>query len=183
MVINGWFCLCLLMYISLTLGKILGRLPSNTRKYQIKSLQERHKEVLRRLSLGQAPKTIAGDLGVTTSVVHYVKNSTLGKCELSLLQEGRNGSAMDITNQIKEMSPEALETLEDIMNNEDSADAVRAKVAMDLLDRAGHGAVKKQLSMSGTLSQDDVENIKKRALAIASENGTIVEAEVVSEQV
>lgn len=158
----------------------MGRLPSNNRKYQIQSLQERHREILRMLSLGQSAKDISQSLGITTAVVHYVKNSHLGKRELSLMQGARNGSAIDISNQIQELAPEALETLEMLMRDEEeSPDTLRAKIAMDVLDRAGHGAVRKQVSLHQNLSKEDIDNIKQRAKDIGEDIGLVVDAEII----
>jgi hypothetical protein len=155
----------------------MGRLPSNNRKYEIQSLQERHREILRMLALGQAPKDIASSLNITPQVVHYVKNSQVGKRELGLIQGARNADAIDITNQIQELAPEALDTLENLMNNEEeSPGSLRAKIAIDILDRAGHGAVKKQLNVSHQLSEEDIDNIKIRSKELGRKNGIIVDA-------
>jgi len=127
----------------------MGRLPSNNRKYQIQTLQERHREILRMLSLGQSPKDISHSLGVTTAVV-------------------------------QELAPEALDTLERLMkDDEESPDTLRAKIAMDVLDRAGHGAVKKQVSLHQNLSKEDINNIKQRAKDIGEDIGLVVDAEII----
>lgn len=159
----------------------MGRLPSNNRKYEIQSLQERHREILRRLALGQAPKEIATSLSITPQVVHYVKNSHIGKRELGLIQGARTADAIEVTNQIQELAPEALDTLESLMGDEkESPGSLRAKIAIDILDRAGHGAVKKQLNVSHHLSQEDIDDIKMRSKEVGRDNGIIVDAEVVS---
>jgi hypothetical protein len=94
------------------------------------------------------PKDIAYSLKCTPAVVHYVKNSQIGKRELSLIQGARNGDAIDVTNQIRELAPEALETMESLMRDEEeSPKMLRAKIAMDVLDRAGYGAIKKQINL------------------------------------
>ena len=132
------------------------------------------------LSLGQSPKDISHSLGVTTAVVHYVNNSHIGKRELGLIQGARNGSAIEISNQIQELAPEALDTLERLMkDDEESPDTLRAKIAMDVLDRAGHGAVKKQVSLHQNLSKEDINNIKQRAKDIGEDIGLVVDAEII----
>ena len=160
----------------------MGRLPSNNRKYEIQSLQERHREILRRLALGQAPKEIASSLGITSQVVHYVKNSHIGKRELGLIQGARTADAIEVSNQIQELAPQALDTLEGLMNDEEeSPGALRAKIATDILDRAGHSPIKKQINVSQQLSQEDIDNIKVKASEIGKAKGIIVDAEVVGE--
>ncbi|MFQ6609135.1 MAG: hypothetical protein ACE5EE_11505 [Fidelibacterota bacterium] len=152
----------------------MGRLPSNNRRYEIEELQERHREILRRLALGQSAQEIARDLGITTAVVSYTKNSAIGRRELSIIQGARNSSAIRVSEQIKKIAPKALALLdsvldrgrEKIMNGDDPRNT-EVKVALDMLDRAGHGAVKKFAGaiVSGSLSEEALERIKKRAEA------------------
>ena len=157
---------------------LMGRLPSNNRQYEIKSLQERHREILRRLALGQGSKDIASSLSITPQVVHYVKNSQIGKRELNLIQGARTADAVEVSNQIQELAPQALETLDNIMLDEESPDALKVKIAVDLLDRAGHGAVKKNLNVNQQLTQKDLEDIKSRAKEVGRVNGSIVKEEL-----
>jgi len=154
---------------------LMGRLPGNNRKYEIKTLQERHREILRRLALGQGSKDIASSLSITPQVVHYVKNSQIGKRELNLIQGARTADAVEVSNQIQELAPQALETLDAIMLDEESPDTIKVKIAIDLLDRAGHGAVKKNLNVNQQLTQKDLEDIKIRAKEVARVNGSIIE--------
>tara|TARA_R110000824_G_scaffold77767_1_gene196547 strand:- start:3354 stop:3836 length:483 start_codon:yes stop_codon:yes gene_type:complete len=152
----------------------MGALPTN-RKYEIKELQDRHREILRRLALGQVPKEIAGALSCTTQVVHYTRNSQIGKRELGLIQGARNADAIEVTNQIQELAPVALETMTEILNHADSPGSLKAKIAIDILDRAGHGAVKKNLNLNQQLTQEDLNDIKDRAKAVGKLNGIIVD--------
>ena len=154
----------------------MGALPSN-RKYEIKALQDRHREILRRLALGQSPKEISTSLSCTTQVVHYTKNSQIGKRELGLIQGARTADAIEVTNQIQELAPQALETMTDLMNHEESPGSLKAKIAIDILDRAGHGAVKKNLNLNQQLTQKDLDDIKDRAKEVGKQNGIIVDGD------
>ena len=58
----------------------MGRNTSEQgRKYQLLQLNERHKEIARRLFLGEKPKQIADDLLVSSELVSIVRGSSLGQ--------------------------------------------------------------------------------------------------------
>lgn len=141
----------------------MGRLPTNNRIYEIVKIQDNHREILRRLTLGQLAVDIARDLGCTTSVVSYVRNSQLGKAELTSLQNGRDQSVTDLTQQIKDTAPEAFETLLELRRDMDTPRAIRARVAFDHLDRAGHGAIKKTMEFRVGMTPEQLADIKQRA--------------------
>ena len=161
----------------------MGRLPSNHRNYQIQSLQEDHREILRRLTLGQSVKDIASSLQITPTKVTYVKNSHIGKRELSLIQGARNAEAIEVTKQIQELAPKALEILNDVMDDVEGKNSpmLKVKVATDILDRAGHGAVKRKISLHKNLSEENINNIKQRAKDMGEASGIVVDAEYVEE--
>lgn len=162
---------------------MMGRLPSNHRNYQIQSLQEDHREILRRLTLGQSVKDIASSLQITPTKVTYVKNSHIGKRELSLIQGARNAEAIEVTKQIQELAPKALEILNDVMDDVEGKNSpmLKVKVATDILDRAGHGAVKRKISLHKNLSEENINNIKQRAKDMGEASGIVVDAEYVEE--
>ena len=79
----------------------------------------------------------------------------------------RDAHCVDVALHIKELAPKALAVLEDVLDNEDASLGLRSKVAQDLLDRAGHGALNKfQTQVSHIhMTRDDIEQIKQTAIA------------------
>ena len=125
--------------------------------YDMKTLQERHKEILRRLAIGQSKGNIARDLGVTTAMVRYVFRSTLGSDYLNFISDGRDQSAKSVQDQIAELAPDALSVIRETIsgkmtmylpdeeNPEELTEVevpvpqkLRMDAARDILGRAGY---------------------------------------------
>ena len=143
--------------------------------YDAQKLNDTHKEILRRISLGEKVENIARDLQVTTQMVRYTKSGRLGQQKLDLLEGARDAGSIDVAQRIQEIAPRALEILEDLMNDDSTNKGLRARVADSLLDRAGYGAVKKvAIANTKVLTSNDIEEIKSRALAARRQNGQVV---------
>lgn len=152
------------------MGRTAGEAP---RQYQIQQLWEVHHEVLRRLVLGQKSIEIARDLAITPAVVSYVKNSEVGRRQLSLMRAAADVSVVNITGRIKEIASEAVRVMEAALS-EDHPMGIRLKAATDVLDRAGYAAPKvlRTENYHAHFGAEDIEEIKKRA----RESGVIVDA-------
>lgn len=153
----------------------MGRTPAvdEPRQYQIKQLWELHHEILRRLVIGQKSVDIARDLNVTPAVISYVKNSEIGKKQLSLMRSAADVSAVDVAGHIKRLAAQAVQVMEEGMCDTNPM-AIRMKAAVDVLDRAGFGAPKifRSENIHAHLTRDDIEQIKARA----REEGVVVDA-------
>ena len=171
----------------------MGALPKNNRIYEIQHLQERHKEILRRLTLGESHKSIAQELGITRAVVTYTQNSELGREKLDELQGGRDETVKNITGHIAELQPKAMEILEDALNGKvtqvEGANITantQIKVAQDLLGRGGHVAPSRILGKhehEHKLTASDIEKIKALAYERGQENGQIANAEIIEAEI
>jgi hypothetical protein len=143
----------------------MGRTPgAEPRKYQIEQLWEVHHEILRRLVIGQKSVEIARDLDVTAAVVSYVKNSEVGKRQLSLLRSSSDLETVNVAGKIKELAARAVQVMEASLAEEQPMQT-RMKGAVDILDRAGYGAPKilRTENVHAHLTMDDIEEIKARA--------------------
>ncbi len=155
----------------------MGRLPSNNRAYQIQELQSRHREILRLAALGISRQQIADQLGVTTAVVSYTTNSIIGKAHLSNIQNDRDSSFTAVSKRIKSLAPIAVKVLSKALNQalekEGELSSNETGVAKDILDRVGHGAVKKiQKDVNHKVTTEkSIEAIKERARIFS--NGAI----------
>lgn len=145
------------------------------RSYNVKSIWERHQMMLRMVALGHSNGAIAEATGVTPQTVSNLRNSPIAQGQLLNMRNSLDSEMIDIGARIQEFAPRALEVLEKVITGElESPIAVRAKYASAHLGRAGFGEVHKVASINTHLSRSDIEEIKQRALAAASDAGLIV---------
>ena len=137
------------------------------RRYNIKELWDKHREIARQLVLGGTNVGIASVVGCTPQTVSNVRNSPIGQAELERLHGARDDETVNIAKRIEEFAPVALELLENIMTGKQpgASVALRAKVATGHLGRAGYGEVHKVHALHGYVTKDDLEEIKARALS------------------
>lgn len=140
------------------------RVSSGERRYNIKELWDKHREIARQVVLGGTNVAIAEAIGCTPQTVSNVRNSPLGQAELQRLHGGRDAETVDIARRIEEFAPVALSLLEDIVSGRapGASVALRARVASGQLARAGFGEVHKVQALHAHLSRRDIEAIKER---------------------
>lgn len=123
---------------------------------------------MRRLVAGERPIEIASSLGMTTARLSIIMNSPIFKQELARLSTGADRGAIDVAGRIQETSIKAMEILESLLDgravDKGMTSFQQAKLAQDMLDRAGHGAVQKRqvAVMSTVLTPEDIEELKRR---------------------
>lgn len=152
------------------------RNPSG-RKYQPKHLNEKHHEILRLAMLGYTNVQIAERLSCTPATVSTVRNSGLGRQQAMLLKAEADHAALETAKRIRELAPNAIEAIQQLMSNEEVPSHVRLSAAKDILDRAGYAAPK-QVNVSSTnltLSGEDLEGLKAIALQRARANGLVID--------
>lgn len=144
----------------------MGRLAQDDgTRYEVEKLRERHEEVLRLIALGLENKDIAAMLGVSEAMVSYTRNGNLGKRKLGDLTKARDASVEAIMEEIQQLTPLAVDVLEEVMSNPMSKDADRIRAAQDVLDRSGLAAVQK-FDVRQTLvavTAKELEEMKERA--------------------
>lgn len=153
------------------------RRATSGRKYQPKQLNEKHHEILRLAMLGYSNVEIATRLACTPATVSIVRNSGLGRQQSSLLKAEADHSALETAKRIRELAPDAIDAIQQIMLNEEMPANVRLSAAKDVLDRAGYAAPK-QVNVSSTtlnLTGDDLEGLKNIALQRAQANGMVID--------
>jgi hypothetical protein len=110
--------------------------------YGLEQVRPYHREIARRLVLGQRPSEIAKDLGWSVSRLSIIINSPLFKMEIARLEQIRDTGVADVGKTLKELSPIALETVERIMYQSKS-ERLKLEAAETVLDRAGYGTINK----------------------------------------
>ena len=161
----------------------MGRhqLPETHKKYQIEQMWDLHHEVCRLALIGMKQVDIATHLGVSPVMVSYTLRSPIVKRQLAQLHAVRDLEAIDVANEIKNLAPKAVEILEDLMNSEN--ENTKFKAATDVLDRAGHAAVKtlRTENIHAHFTNDEIADIKKRAKEVGLLTDTIYDAEVIEQ--
>jgi hypothetical protein len=158
------------------------RMPDKPKKsFEATQMWDIYQEIARRIVVGQKNVEIANDLGVSSAMVSYVRNSPIVQEKISGLQERADIEATNIAGRIKAIAPDALNLLEQIIkdgkvDNEKIPAAIRAKHAENLLDRAGHSPPKeiRSLNLHGHFTLEEVEAMKQRALSKASNREVVV---------
>lgn len=106
------------------------------------SLRTSHREILRRVFLGEALNDVAVAVGMPYSTVRFLTRSPLFQAALAEMQREADGKVIDtaqrmrmerdLTNAAELGIPVALKAM-----NESQSPATRAKIAFGFLDRAG----------------------------------------------
>ena len=149
------------------------------RTYEPKQLNPLHHEILRRALLGDSHKEIATALGCTVATVSNAVNSGLGRDKLQTMTAVADINSVELAQQIRETAPKALAVIQEILESESANYATKFRAATDILDRAGHGAVKKvDIRRSATeLSMDELDRLKHEAIERMRKTGMCIDAE------
>lgn len=138
---------------------------------KIDDILPHHAAVARRLVYGIAPAHISDELGISIRRINIISKQPLFVAYMEKLRAMPEG---DVEAHIGEAAPIAVEILERTMITTND-EKLKVKVAQDLLDRAGHGAIKKsdiRIQKVDTSTMKDMELmalINKRKAEIADE--------------
>lgn len=119
-----------------------GELAPSVQRYGLGYIRPYHREIARRLVLGQRAVDISVDLKISQARLSIVINSPLMQLEVKRLEDMRNSGVQDVSIQLQEVAPTMLEICERIAifgKNENTS----LSAAQDLLDRAGVSKVHK----------------------------------------
>lgn len=147
------------------------------RAYEPKALNARHHEILRLSLLGLSHVEIAKKLSCTPATVSNAVNSGLGRAQSGVLSAAADYNAIQVAKSIRELAPGAIKAIGELIESEDVPSAVRLRAAVDVLDRAGFAAPK-NVNVSSTsvhLTGDDLEHLKREALARAASAGVVID--------
>ena len=130
--------------------------------YTLQKMNQMHHEIVRRIVAGQKDHEIAKALDISKAMVKYTKESPIVQQKLDIMMGARDASAVEVRKQIEALAPLALHEMSKIMVDEDASEAVRSKIGMDILDRAGFGAVDWKGDVN-KLSKDKISELKSKA--------------------
>ena len=159
----------------------MGRhqLPETHKQYQIEQMWDIHHEICRLLLIGMKPVDVARHLGISPVTVSYVRRSDIVKRQMQQLAAVRDIDAIDVAVEIKNLAPRAVRVLDELLDSE--LPGIKYKAAADVLDRAGHAAVKtlRTENIHAHFTSDEIADIKKRAKEVGLLTDNIYEAEYV----
>ena len=142
----------------------------------------KHKELIRRLSIGQSFDVISEQTGYSRSFVQQFAKSPVAKDKIREMQKSQDEMVEEARKRIIELSQEAVGVLEGIVNgsDEEATAALRFKAAESILSRAGIPQVTKNEGMHAHahyLDKDSMQELKRRAISQGIINGKIVDCE------
>jgi len=159
-------------------GHSPGRVVGAHKQYQIKYIWDNHQEIMRRLAVGEKPKTIARDLGITRQTVTNVARSNITRDRIDELHAAMNGEVIDIGKRIQALAPLALRVNEELMMSDEVSPAVRSSIAEDILDRSGYSPPKRiSIEQRFGLTEEALQQVRERAKELGKKAGTVVEVE------
>jgi predicted transcriptional regulator len=120
----------------------LQKTSDSVQKYGLSHIRPMHREIARRLVLGQRQGDVAAELGISDSRMSIIVNSPLFKREIDRLEKLREEGVQDVQRTLVEVSPLALEVVERTMYGGKS-ERLRFDAAESILDRAGHSKINK----------------------------------------
>ena len=123
--------------------------------------------------LGLKNKRIAEIVGMTPVMVSNIINSPVARIRLDEMQSARDLDTVDVAKKIQTLQVKAVDYLEDVLEDDTAMTSTRVKVAQDLLDRGGHGAVRRQEILSAHLTSEDIDRIKQRAMEVKTQQSAV----------
>lgn len=165
---------------TLEIAESVGIIPRKMYKeYEVKALTDRHRLMIRMSAAGYKRPEIAERLGVTPQTVTNVLESRLAVAERARLQRMAEGEFEAIQGKIMELAGRGLMYLEERFEDEATEPKIKDHLALDMLDRAGHGATKR-LDVNSTniyTTLEDIHRIKREMDAVVVEATEVEEEE------
>lgn len=146
--------------------------------YDLKKLREIHHLILRLAALGTLTnKEIADAVGRTEAMVGYTINSELGQQKLAVLRGEADFSIIDVIAQFEESAPLAAEYLEQVVLSPTEKTSDRIRAAENILGGAGYGKRERVDIYQHGVTDDEIEEARKRAREKGRSAGIVVDYE------
>jgi len=113
--------------------------PNGTldRHFDYKNLGPKHGEILRLLSIGLTNSEVAMKMDVTNATVINVKYSREGRIKLQTLGLERDKMTIVLKDQVAQLGPLAVDTLEEALMDEETPQSVKTRTALQILEMNG----------------------------------------------
>jgi len=167
-------------------GRKKGRPPSGCilsggRKYEIQRIQDWHREVMRLIVLGWSNKEIAARFGCSKQAISDIRNSSIVKRQIDIMQAARDHKLLTPEAKMKKMFMEGLDILDGLLKSDSTPPHLKTTIVFGVGDRSGHAPTKKiegkhAVAVFDKETYDELAERRKAAIA----EGIIVEAEEVT---
>ena len=140
----------------------------NPKALGLTDINDLHRSISRMAALGIKNVDIARELNITPQTVSNVKNSPLGAMQIENLHGIYDNSSFDVMQKIRGLLPKCVETLQEILENPEQkiSPTTRLKASLSTLAIAGHGPINKSVVVSGVLSKERIEELKRKAIDV-----------------
>ena len=155
-------------------GRGKGQHRASTKELEIEDLWGHHHEEARLGLLGFSKESIAEELGLSAATVQKISKLPAVREKMMCLTQERDKQVIPIVERIRALATRAVDRMEEILEIETDGEdprllALQLNTAKDVLDRAGHAAVKKTISVNHheiAVSQRKsiLDGIRERAL-------------------
>lgn len=141
--------------------------------YDIKKLWFNQKEILRLLASGiYTPKEVAEMCDVAVSTVNRLARTEHGKEYMEMISGAADNDTRFLVSRINKAAHIAFSVQLDMMMDENEKSSIRNNIADKIMDRAGYTPISKSMNMNVNqfLENDDISDIKQRAMELKKEN-------------
>jgi len=110
-----------------------------------------------------------------------VKNSPAVKTKLKILEKASDAETVDVRKMILEKAAGCVTVMHELMDKAETTPALKVRIAMDQLDRAGFAPVRqiesKNLHAHRFVTEEDIAKMKARAIELGVIDGSIIDQE------
>lgn len=118
-------------------GALLPEIVHPTNSYiPKKGLSPRHREIMRRVAVGERQCDIAADMHLSERALSIIVNSPLFQAELEKMMEKIDQTVYDAMGELVKLQPDAVEAIQSSITQTDLP-VLRFNAARDLLNRTG----------------------------------------------
>ena len=135
-----------------------------SRPWEPQRLSPLHEEIIRRLALGYKNYEVASALKITTVTVTNIKYSSQGQALLAQLGVIRNELTKEMASRVASLGLLSVDTLENILTNDNAPLSLKGKTATDLLAMNGIRTTG-DTAPKARLSDEILAQIKKNAIS------------------
>lgn len=134
-------------------------------KHQIQNIQDKTREIARYAMIGASNESIAKKLGMCRQQISAIRNSSIFRRYMDELHAMRDQAFIDNTRELEQLIPQAIDSYREVLEKKAGNDALRVKVAGEVLDRSGISEVRRSVVQRANihLSMDDIAEIRRRA--------------------
>jgi len=153
------------------------------------TLRTHYQECVRLTAAGLKPSEVAQAMGLSTKQVKRIVDSDIAQERITNLQRERDERSLDISVRLQALCDPAVNIIQAALTSGDLSGlkaSDQLKAAFGVLDRNGHSPVQKSLNVTAKMTDEDYEEIRRRArragILPQAQAPIDVEAEVVAKE-